>query len=101
MVLEDSMPEPVPDNEFVLELRRIIADVLDRDEQVIGYETHFIKDLGVDSLMALEVLVSLEGRYKVKLGEQELKQLTCLRNVYELLAAKGATPALEPSQVTL
>jgi acyl carrier protein len=40
--------------------------------------------------MALEVLVTLENRYQVKLGEDELKQLTCLRSVHELLRAKGA-----------
>ena len=83
------MPDTLLDNEVVLELRRTIAEVLDRDEQTIGYDTRFIEDLGVDSLMALEVLVSLESRYQVKLGEEELKQLTCLRSVHELLTAKA------------
>jgi acyl carrier protein len=82
------MPELFPDNAIVLDLRRTVAEVLDCDEKSIGYDTRFIEDLGVDSLMALEVLVSLETRYNVKLGEDELKQLTCLRNVHELLAAK-------------
>ena len=72
------------------ELRKLVADVLDRDEGSIGYETHFLNDLEVDSLMALEVLVTLENRYQVKLGEDELKQLTCLRSVHELLRGKGA-----------
>ena len=71
------------------ELRKLVADVLDRDEGSIGYETHFLNDLEVDSLMALEVLVTLENRYQVKLGEDELKQLTCLRSFHELLRAKG------------
>jgi len=72
------------------ELRKLVADVLDRDEASIGYETHFLNELQVDSLMALEVLVTLERRYQVKLGEDELKQLTCLRSVHELLRARGA-----------
>jgi acyl carrier protein len=74
----------------VEELRKLVAEVLDRNEDTIGYDTHFLNDLGVDSLMALEVLVTLESRYGVKLGEDELKHLTCLRNVHELLRAKGA-----------
>jgi acyl carrier protein len=72
------------------ELRKLVAEVLDRNEDTIGYDTRFIDDLGVDSLMALEVLVTLESRYGVKLGEDELKQLTCLRSVHELLRAKAA-----------
>jgi acyl carrier protein len=72
------------------ELRKLVADVLDRDETAIGYETEFVQELGVDSLMALEVLVTLESRYQVKLSEDELKHLTCLRSVHELLRSKGA-----------
>ena len=90
------MPAAFPDNEIVLDLRRTIAEVLDRDEKTIEYDTRFIEDLGVDSLMALEVLVSLETRYKVKLGEEELKQLTCLRSVHELLAAKAVLAPVAP-----
>ena len=74
------------------ELRKLVAEVLDRGEETIGYDTHFINDLGVDSLMALEVLVTLESRYHVKLSEDELKRLTCLRSVHELLRSKDAMP---------
>jgi acyl carrier protein len=70
------------------QLRKILADVLDVDEERIKDDTLFIKDLGVDSLMALEVLVTLEKKYKIKIAEKELPQLTCLKDVYELLKTK-------------
>ena len=72
------------------ELRLVIASVLDIDEKNIEEGAHFVKDLGVDSLMALEIMVTLEKKYGVKLTEQELKQITCLKNVYELLLLKTA-----------
>ncbi|GHJ36850.1 acyl carrier protein [Streptomyces sp. TS71-3] len=70
------------------ELRRTIADVLDVDEAELTDDAHFVETLGVDSLMALEVMVVLEKKYGVKLEESELKEVTCLRRAHELLAAK-------------
>lgn len=70
------------------ELRSMLATILDVEEGLVTGEAHFIDDLGVDSLMALEVMVSLEKRYEIKVTEQELRQISCLDNVYELLKAK-------------
>ncbi|MFF2195447.1 acyl carrier protein [Streptomyces sp. NPDC058157] len=69
-------------------LRRTVADVLDVEEAELTDEADFVNDLGVDSLMALEVMVVLEKKYGVKLGESELKEVTCLRKAYDLLDAK-------------
>ncbi|WP_431044255.1 acyl carrier protein [Streptomyces sp. P1-3] len=70
------------------ELRTLIADVLDVDEEELTEEANFVEDLGVDSLMALEVMVELEKKYSIKLGERELKKITCLRAAYDLIAKK-------------
>lgn len=70
------------------ELRTFVAEVLDVDEEEVTDEADFVKDLGVDSLMALEVMVELEKKYAVKLEEREMKSITTLRKVHDLLAAK-------------
>lgn len=70
------------------ELRAFVADVLDVEEEDVTDDADFMKELGVDSLMALEVMVVLEKKYAVKLKEQEMKEITCLRKVYDLLASK-------------
>ncbi|MFH8370232.1 acyl carrier protein [Streptomyces sp. NPDC018031] len=70
------------------DLRTLIADVLDVDEEDLTDDAEFIEDLGVDSLMALEVMVVLEKKYAIRLGEDELKKITCLRAAYDLIAEK-------------
>ncbi|MFC8760585.1 acyl carrier protein [Streptomyces sp. NPDC057193] len=70
------------------DLRRTVADVLDVEEAELTDQAHFVDDLGVDSLMALEVMVVLEKKYAVKLDESELKEVVCLQKAYDLLAAK-------------
>lgn len=70
------------------ELRIIVADVLDVEVDELTDDAHFVDDLEVDSLMALEVMVVLERRYSVKLGENELKEVTSLDKAHALLLDK-------------
>ena len=70
------------------DLRVIVANVLDVDEEQVTDDAHFAEDLGADSLLALEVVVILEKRYGVKLEESDLLELTSLQKVHELLHQK-------------
>jgi acyl carrier protein len=78
------------ENEFVTGLRTLVANVLDVDEDLLAADTHFVDDLGVDSLMALELMVALEKEYKLKLTEENLREMTCLRKVHNLLLERLA-----------
>jgi acyl carrier protein len=66
-------------------LRAIVAEVSEVEE--IPDDTPFA-DLGIDSMMALEIVAEVERQYKVAVPEEELKGLTNFRAVYELFAQK-------------
>lgn len=70
------------------DLRELIADIIDVPVAEIGDDVHFVEDLEVDSLMALEITVRLEKRYGVKLADTELAEVTTLRGTYDLLDGK-------------
>jgi len=70
------------------EMRELVAEVLDVDTESLTDDAHFISELGVDSLMALEVLVALERRYAIKIPEEAVKELTCFADVRDLVHAK-------------
>lgn len=70
------------------QLRDLVADVLDLDVAEVTDEAHFVDDLDVDSLMALEITVRLEKEYGVRLAETELTSITSLQGTYELLGRK-------------
>ncbi len=69
-------------------LRAIVAEVSEIDD--IPDETPF-SELGIDSMMALEVVAEVERQYKLSVPEDELKSLTHFNAVYELFAAKIGT----------
>ncbi|MEU9375629.1 acyl carrier protein [Streptomyces sp. NPDC048255] len=82
--LEHVSPE-VLDKE---ELRATVAEILDVEAEDVSDDAHFLEDLEVDSLMALEVVVVLEKKYGVKFSEAELRDVVTLQRAHGLLAEK-------------
>lgn len=66
-------------------LRAIISEVSEVDE--IPDATPF-KDLGIDSMMAIEIVAEVERTYKLSIPENELTKLTHFEAVYDLVKAK-------------
>lgn len=74
-------------SELKEKLRAIVAEVSEIDE--IPDETSFA-ELGIDSMMALEIVAEVERTYKVSVPEEELKTVTNFASVYELFAKRIA-----------
>ena len=68
-------------------LRAIVAEIAEIDEVPDG--TPF-KDLGIDSMMAIEIIADVERAYRIKIPESELEQVVDLESVVTLVAAKLA-----------
>jgi len=71
-------------------LRRIVADVSEVD--VIPDDTDF-RELGIDSMMGIEIVAEIERTYKISVPESELKNMTSLTRVYELVQSNLAATA--------
>ena len=78
------------DQDLKEKLRAIIAEVSEVDE--IPDETPF-KDLGIDSMMAIEIVAEIERTYKMTVPEDDLKKLTHFMAVYTLVKDKLGTAA--------
>ena len=68
------------------ELRQIIIEVTEVDD--IPEDTPFA-DLGIDSMMAIEIVADVEKNYDITISEDELAELT-LNAVYEKVKQKLA-----------
>ncbi|MFZ3495606.1 acyl carrier protein [Streptomyces sp. 5.8] len=75
------------------ELRFLIADILALDVEEVTDDADFVQDLEVDSLMALSIVFRLERQYGVKLEESDLKQVSSLVQVLQLITDKRTVPA--------
>ncbi len=66
------------------ELKAIIAEIVEIDEASITPEAGFVDDLGMDSMMALEILASIEKKYKLKVPEEYLGKISDLKSLIEM-----------------
>ena len=70
-------------------LKKIIAEVLNVDEDDITMETTFVDDLGADSLDLYEMIMAMEEKYDITIPEEELKSIHTINDVMEILSANG------------
>lgn len=64
--------------EIRAEVKRLIAEVTEREPQEITDTALFQDELGVDSLMAMEVMVAVDKKYRINIPEDEFQKI---RNV--------------------
>ena len=69
-------------------LRELVADALDVEIEDVTDDALYVEDLGVDSLMGLEILVQLEKKFGVKISEKEFGEITNFGQTYNLLHSK-------------
>lgn len=72
-------------NNVEQEVVKLIAEIAEIDADKITPEASFVEDLGMDSMMALEIMASLEKKYKIKIPESDLSKMTNLKEVMVLL----------------
>jgi acyl carrier protein len=64
-------------------LRGIVLEIAEIDE--VPDATPF-KDLGIDSMMAIEIIAEVERTYQIKVAEEDLRKITNLDSVLALVA---------------
>ena len=75
---------PIATDVLEKELRSLVAEILEIEAERITPDARFVEDLGMDSMMALEILASAEKKYKVQIPEEHLTKVTCLKNLVEI-----------------
>ena len=78
------MPE-ININNLEKELRKLVAEITEVDTEKITPEAKFVEDLGMDSMMALEIFAKLEKQYKIRIPEEELPRLSNLNQTVDLV----------------
>jgi acyl carrier protein len=78
------------------DLRALVAEIAEKDEIPDGAT---FKDLGIDSMMGVEIVAAIERQYQIKIEDDELAGFTDLEGAYALvvkkLEAKSANAAAE------
>ncbi len=69
------------------DLRALIAEIIEREPSDVPDETP-LRELGVDSMQAIEIITDIEKRYKIKIAESEYRNVSSLASVVAFLQTK-------------
>jgi acyl carrier protein len=75
--------EAITADHIRMEVKKLIAEVTEREPGEISDTALFADELGVDSLMAMEVMVAVDKKYKINIPEDEF---ATIKNVNDTVA---------------
>ena len=67
------------------EVRAIIAEKLNVDQEEIKLESSIVDDLGADSIDLIELIMNLEEEYGVSISDEEAVKLKTVGDVVEFI----------------
>ena len=71
------------------QIKKIVAENLNVEEDAITLESSFKEDLKADSLDLFELVMALEDEYSVEIPAEDLENLTTVGQVMDYLKSKG------------
>ncbi len=68
------------------EITSIVAEVTEMTDEEIWEkrDVDYFNDIGLDSLLALEILAMIEKKYKVQIPEEKLADMTSLQQTIDI-----------------
>lgn len=69
-------------------LRQSVMELADVPAEVVALDRP-LREIGVDSLMALELVVRVEQRFGIRLSEEEIRGVRTIRDMLDLAASRG------------
>jgi len=76
---------PATAEEIRKEVRKLVAEITEREPEEISDTAQFVEDLGIDSLMAIEMLVAVDKRYKIEISEEEFGTIKNVNDAVEVV----------------
>ncbi len=76
--------------EIEANIRRILVEEFEIDETLMHEDAHLQKDLQIDSLDFVDIIVSLHETFGFKIPAEDLKKLRTLGDLYDYIEAHVA-----------
>jgi acyl carrier protein len=70
-------------------LRKIIAEQLSVDEEEVIPEASFIEDLNADSLDLVELIMTLEEEFNIKISDEDAEKIQTVQDAIDYLAEQA------------
>jgi acyl carrier protein len=72
-------------DQLYADLKGIITEISGIPEHQISGDANFIEDLGIESIMAIDIIVAIEAKYELQIPEEMYGEVNCLDSAVELI----------------
>ncbi len=73
------------DEEILVEVKKVLMDEFEVEESVISPEATFYEDLGLDSLDAIDLIVTLNNFYNIEVEPTESEEIRTIQNLIDIV----------------
>ncbi len=73
------------DLDITAEIKRIITEQLDVDEDEIKAESTFIDDLGADSLGLVELVLAFEEAFEIEIPDEDTEKIRSVQDAIDYI----------------
>ena len=74
-------------------VRKIIAEQVNKNPEDISLEDRVLEDLGADSLDIVELSMSVEEEFGVKIGDEDMEKLRTVGDIVAFVDSKKSADA--------
>ena len=71
------------------QIKQIVSQITEIPLKDLKDDADFTRNLGIDSMMALEIVASIEKKFKIVIPEEEIPKVTSLNGIYKLIEKRG------------
>jgi acyl carrier protein len=73
------------DEEVLVEVKKVLIEEFEVEESVIRPEATFYDDLGLDSLDAIDLIVTLNNFYNIEVEPTESEEIRTIQNLIDIV----------------
>ena len=73
---------------MIEQIKKVLVDALNIDEETITPEANLKDDLGIDSLAAVELALELETEFDIRIEDEELDKLETVQDIINIIEEK-------------
>ena len=81
-------PTAVPDTNIVARVTKQVAEILGVDVAKVGSEMDLFRDLGADSLDAVEIVMAVEEEFETTIDDAAAEKMRTVADIARYVAAK-------------
>jgi acyl carrier protein len=69
-------------------VKKIIAEQLGVEEDEVNPESHFVEDLGADSLDTVELVMALEEEFGIEIPDEDAEKIATVQNAIDYISER-------------